>query len=62
MADITDVDDIGSGRDLSEAEIKAIINRIQLTIRNIIDPSKKWAGVKYQDTGWRATVKTRQCF
>lgn len=51
MADITSVDDITAGRDLTEAEIKSILNRIDLTIYNLTDPANKWATVPYQEFG-----------
>lgn len=51
VADITSVDDIVAGRDLTEAEIQSILNRIDLTIYNIIDPAKKWASVPYNEHG-----------
>ncbi len=51
MADITSVDDIVAGRDLTEAEIQSLINRIDLTIYNIMDPAKKWASVPYTEHG-----------
>jgi len=51
VADITSVDSIVAGRDLTEAEIQSILNRIDLTIYNIIDPAKKWASVPWTEHG-----------
>ena len=51
MADITSLDDIVTGRDLTEAEIQGILNRIDLTIYNIMDPARKWASLPYTEHG-----------